>query len=128
MEIKIGKRVILIGVLLFVGYIAIFISVISQPSYSNFRPPEVNSRLLSLQKELTLKENEINRLSYEIRRNELRDQMAKKGEAEETETTPPFRSDLTNAPIIAPVRTAVRPGVIILGMHRSGIHYNSFTL
>lgn len=107
---------LLIGFLLFVGYMVIFASVFSSPPAK--KGEDVQVELDRFKRLVSLKNVELDRL-----RNELTKRMA-----EETHTPPPTSSP---PPIAAPLHVvssvtasfpfpAIRPGVVILGMHRSG--------
>lgn len=102
MKIEINEYSFLIGVILFIGYIAMFISLMTQPLQSpqdSLRGGESNLLFqLETSKSLLLdKTNEINLLEKKL-----------------------IASESSKNIVPSTLTSAYRPGVIILGMHRSG--------
>ena len=114
MNFKIGRGVLLLIAILLFGYIIIFISVISQSSASSdSKSQQLEKEIAKLRKLLGDKESVTSSLEREL--SELtavaasNDVKNKKAESlEKLEKSPTVESK------------AIRPGVIVLGMHRSG--------
>ena len=111
MEIKITQTFIIVCVFLILGYMAIILSVITEPSPTSLRATvesAYQSRIESMQNTLKETEQRLNNLLNE------------KSKDDKPEKTPKISAPIALVVNKSPERTANRPGVIVLGMHRSG--------
>lgn len=121
MEIKLTKSILTLVIIFIIGYFLIFLSVIRQESeIDNFG--HIKLKLDESKRELETKSNEIKRLYSQIslleethNKNDYKPLLKSALSSNEINTNNIISSKTSNAGY-----KSIRPGVIILGMHRSG--------
>jgi hypothetical protein len=124
MEIKLTKSIITLIIIFVVGYIFIFISVIRQESEID-KFGHIKLKLESSNRELEAKSNEIKRLYSKIslleETHNINDYKPLiKSSSTSNEVTNPISNDIITSTLSNTGYKPIRPGIIILGMHRSG--------
>jgi hypothetical protein len=112
MEIRLGRTCFVVGAILFVGYIMIFISVVLQSTSST----SIRGSLTALQDELTVARSEVRIKDAEVIN-------ARIEASEKEKQIEKLQATITQYKALEVANKgdgAHRPGVIILGMHRSG--------
>lgn len=115
MKIILNQITTVIGVVFVLGYFAMFISLLTQPfSNQSLLRTQYIEKLTEVKNILKTKENELNSLKLQLIQKESVNKQQKL-QLDEYEIK-------TNEVVLhsIPTTIAVRPGVIILGMHRSG--------
>jgi hypothetical protein len=102
----------LVVVVLVLGYVIIFYNVLTSPSPGTGGEDAVQAELDRVQRLVSVKNVELDRLRTELT----------KRVADETHTQPPTPTPPPQAvsPHVSLLHPAIRPGVVVLGMHRSG--------
>lgn len=113
LQMKVGRVVMIIALIIAVGYVAIFLSILRSDTPK--LPDHSEGETAKLRLDRALQENEA--IDRELRDLKAQLKLAK-DMAESAETATAVAESGKEASVVLP--QAYRPGVIVLGMHRSG--------